>query len=169
MSIHSPQRHRYTCVSSMHVESTCICVLIECPRKQHRVHMCWYCACWINLLYMLNLPAVHVESTCIRVNRMSQKTTQGTHVCCSCSVLKWHMQSNTHVRTAQALGNTCTLCWIPGHSINMRLHVVSAHSFLECSYKLLVLVYISDSGSYWCSSCLFWCHCQHNYILFLVQ
>ena len=112
----------------MHVESTCICVLIDCPRKQHGVHMCWYCACWINLLYMLNLPAFACWSN---VPKMT-----GAHVCCSCSVLKWHMQSDTHVRTCSTgTGqHMCTLCWIPGHSINTRLHVVSACSFLECCH-----------------------------------
>ena len=32
--------------------------------------------------------------------------------------------------------HACTLCWILGHSINTRMHVVSARSFLECIKQL---------------------------------
>ena len=84
MSIHSPQLYK-SCVSSIH-------------------------ACWIYPhLRVTRVGTGHVESTCIRVLIECPKNDMA-HVCCSCSVLKWHMQSNTHVRTAQALGNTCAPC-----------------------------------------------------------
>ena len=86
----------YTCVGTVHVESTCYTCWIYLhsrvnrgPRKQHGVHMCWYCACWINLLYMLNLPAFACQSNVPKTTR--------AHVCYSCSVLKWHMRSQTRM------------------------------------------------------------------------
>ena len=50
----------------MHVESTCIRVLIECPKKQHG-YTC--------------VSTMHVESTCIRVLiECPKKTTRGARV-----------------------------------------------------------------------------------------
>ena len=72
----------------MHVESTCICMLIDVP-ENNTGYTCWYCACWINLLYMLNLPAFACQSN---VPKMTW-----AHVCYSCSVLKWHMRSQTRM------------------------------------------------------------------------
>ena len=65
----------------MHVESTCIRVLIECPRKQHGIHVLVLC--------MLNLPAFACQSNVPKMTR--------AHVCYSCSVLKWHMRSQTRM------------------------------------------------------------------------
>ena len=59
---------------------------------------------------MLNQPAVHVESTCIRVSIKCPKNDMGTRVLLMLCAEMTHVQSNTHVRTAQALGNTCAPC-----------------------------------------------------------
>ena len=86
----------------MHVQSTCICVLIECPRKQHGVHVLVLC--------MLNQPAVHTESTCIRVLIECPKNDTGTCVLLMLCAEMTHAVKNTHVRTTQALGNMCAPC-----------------------------------------------------------
>ena len=54
----------------MHVEFTCICVLIECPQMQHRITR-------VLVLCMLNQPAVHA---CIRVSIECPKNDTGTCV-----------------------------------------------------------------------------------------
>ena len=59
----------------MHVESTCVCVLIECPKKRTRVH--------VLVLYVLNQPATHSESTCIRVLIECPKTNMGALMLCA--------------------------------------------------------------------------------------
>ena len=62
------------------------------------------------VLCMLNQPAVHVEYTCIRVLIECPKNDTGTRVLFVLCAEMTHAVKNTHVRTAQALGNTCAPC-----------------------------------------------------------
>ena len=132
-------------VVCMHVESTCIRVLIECPRKQHGIHVLVLC--------MLNLPAFACQSNVPKMTR--------AHVCYSCSVLKWHMRSQTrmlekhrHWAThVHPVLNSGTFNWHTiACSFSTRLHVVSARS---CMISMVAVDYISLGGSdmshIWCS------------------
>ena len=62
------------------------------------------------VLCMLNQPAVHVESACIHVSIECPNNAMGTCVLLMLYAEMTHAQSNTHVRTAQALGNMCAPC-----------------------------------------------------------
>ena len=57
-----------------------------------------------------SVGTVHVESTCIRVSIKCPKNDTGTRVLLMLCAEMTHAQSNMHVRTAQALGNTCAPC-----------------------------------------------------------
>ena len=79
---------------AMHVESTCIHVLIKCPKKTTQ-------GTCVLVLYVLNQPTTHVESTCIRVLIECTKTNTGALMLCAeitqTRMLEQHRHWTTHV------------------------------------------------------------------------
>ena len=72
----------------MDVESTCICMLIECPQNATQ-DTC------VLVLCMLNQPDIHVESICIRVLIECPKNDTGTRVLLMLCVEMTHAVKHT--------------------------------------------------------------------------